>query len=389
MTRTLARLALLVVFSNVIAFSTASGGEGFLKDCDDNGCDSHSWGSFDGWHLGQCLSSQDQPCEIVPGMFGDGGLVIPRTFSNVGGTRAVFQNHIYKVAENNSALPQNRIGFNFNALGDVYSGLSGDQVEKDIYEYRLFAEKTLLNGLISLDFMLPFYTTSKYSYPSNLDLVVNGPGTESTFGDIAFGLKALLHRSEHAAYSAGLRIEAPTAEEITAPPGPALFYESIRDDVWNFTPYFATLWQPSDRVFTQSFVSYRMNTGTLKEVPSTRTFREPSYFMADVSIGYWLYRNAHSNYLTGLAPTFELHYTGAWDKEQPDGTVNNVIYGHTDRLNMTAGLTAMLGRRVSAGLAISAPLRDKPATVGSTDSPSTDRAYDWAAIANLTYHFGG
>ena len=205
-------------------------------------------------------------CPIVPSMIGDTGLIIPRIQNSpgAGGTRAVFQNHIYKVAENNSVLPQDRIGFNFNYLPRVFNGsFNGLQTNNDLFEYRFFGEKTLLDGCLSADVMVPFYTTSDYN-PGDLSIITNGPGTSTAFGDLAFGLKGLLHQTERAAMSAGLRVESPTNDEVVQP-GNSVFYESLSDDVWNFTPYVAVLATPSDRLFFQSFISYRLNTGAIEQ----------------------------------------------------------------------------------------------------------------------------
>ena len=65
--------------------------------------------------------------------------------------------------------------------------------------------------------MLPFYTTSAFEYEP-IDALTNGPQTEGTFGDLAFGFKALVHESCTSACSLGLRVEAPTGEDIVSPP---------------------------------------------------------------------------------------------------------------------------------------------------------------------------
>ncbi|MCO6042843.1 transporter [Aeoliella sp. ICT_H6.2] len=307
----------------------------------------------------------------------------------------MFQNHIYKVAENNSAVPQDRIGFNFNYLPDVVNGsFDGLRVNDDLYEYRLFAEKTLFDSRLSVDFMLPFYTTSDYR-PGDLSLVADGPGTDTAFGDIAFGFKYLLHRSEQSALSAGLRVEAPSNAEITQPDPTSVFYNTFEDDVWNFTPYVAFLAAPTERFFVQSFVSYRLNTGYL-EIPATDfAIREQQLFMADLSAGYWLYRNRCKRGLTGIVPTVELHYTGAFNDETTysSGTpttsyVTNVI-GKSDVLNLTAGVTTYFNDRMSISTGVAIPLRDNPTPYpATTSSIGTDRRYDWALMANLNYYFG-
>ena len=326
-------------------------------------------------------------CPIVPSMIGDGGLITPLLQFGLPDVTPAFQNHIYKVAENNSPLPQDRIGFNYNFLHNVYNGtLDGLRVNDDLSEYRLFAEKTLFCDRLSVDLMIPFYFTSRYD-PGD-DLLLVGPETDYAFGDIAFGMKYLLHRSESAALSAGLRVEAPTNDEITQTGQLNFFYATVNDDVWHFTPYAALLMTPSDRFFVQSFLSYRLNSGSL-ESEEFGPIRQQTYLMADASAGYWIYRNPGNRGLTGIVPTVELHYTGAFDEESPDNTVTNTIYGKTDVLNLTAGLTALINDRTSMAVGVSVPLLDNPTSLPFTTSTvGTDRRYDWALMVNMNYYFG-
>jgi hypothetical protein len=320
-------------------------------------------------------------------MIGDGGLVIPHITPYISGA-AVWQNHIYKVAENNSVLPQNRIGFNVNYMSNVYNGqLTGaTAAEDDIFEYRLFAEKTLFNGRLSVDFMVPFYQSSL------IDPTSAGPGTEASFGDLAFGGKYLVWDNERSALSAGLRVEAPTNEEFRLTADGALGDYALSDDVWNFTPYLAMLLTPGERVFVQSFVSYRMGSESLVESANnlTQTTRDQDYFMADLSAGYWLYRDSCGRGLTGLVPTVELHYTATFeDQNAAQQTFPNIYYSNTDVLNLTAGLTALFGDRMSLTAGVAVPLRDTPSSqqlIGTT--LSTDRRYDWALMVNMNYYFG-
>jgi hypothetical protein len=339
------------------------------------------------------------PCDcrrpIVPSMIGDGGLVIPHIHPYFYGA-AFWQNHIYKVAENNSVLPQNRIGFNFNYMSDVSNGAlaPATAVKDDIFEYRLFAEKTLFNGKLSVDFMVPFYQSSLINF-SSAELGGNPPGTEASFGDLAFGGKYLVWDNERSALSAGLRVEAPTNEEFRFTADIPFGDYALSDDVWNFTPYLAMLLTPSERVFVQSFVSYRMGSQSLVESFTTNNFRQTirdqDYFMADLSAGYWLYRDSCGRGLTGLVPTVELHYTATFEDQKATAsqTFPNIYYSNTDVLNLTAGLTALFGDRMSLTAGVAVPLRDtalsQPPLLAGL---STDRRYDWALMVNMNYYFG-
>jgi hypothetical protein len=194
------------------------------------------------------------------------------------------------------------------------------------------------------------------------------------------------------ATSAGLRIEAPTGREIEAPANALLFYSSFDDDVWSFTPYLAALWTPNERWFAQSFLSYRLNSTQLFEVENPTQIREQTYLMADLQLGYWLFRNPRGRYLTGLAPVAELHYMGAFDNESiagvnAAGSVTDLVYGNTDQLNLTLGMQSYFGRNCSAGLAVVAPLRESEGLNANGETP-TDRSFDWAVMLQFNYFFG-
>ena len=332
---------------------------------------------------------------IAPSMFGDGGLVIPRALVLQGGLQLVVQNHAYKISENNSVLPQDRVGFNFNAMQDVYNGISDRLVSDNIYEYRFFLEETFMDGRLSFELMVPFYSTSSYS-PDPLVSVNRGPAIENEFGDIAFGLKALVHETHSSACSIGLRVEVPTGAEVKADPAlnGAGYIASLDDDVWNFTPYLGYFAMPTERTYLQAFTGYRLTSTSVDEIENPLSIREQSYFTADLALGCWLYRNSDASFLTSVIPSIELHYTGAWDTESanrpglgPANTISNLIYGHSDRLSLTAGCSAVTKSSWEAGLGVAVPLRTNDANFSGFTVPS-DRAYDWSLLARITYHFG-
>lgn len=321
-------------------------------------------------------------------MIGDTGLLNSRMFAAPASTQAFFHNHIYKIAENNAVTPQDRLGFNFNYLSGAFSGASdGTPVMHDLFEYRFFAEKTFCDGDLSVDLMVPFYETSEYDQ-GDFSIALNGPQTRPAFGDLAFGLKYLLFQNHRAAFSAGLRVEAPTNDEIVETTGTNLWYTSFSDNVWHFTPYAAMMLTPSDRLFFQSFLSYRLNSGKLDREPGFTDIREQTFLMADLSMGYWLYRNPANRGLTALVPMVELHYTGAYDEEDPADTVNGILIGHTDVLNLTAGVTAFFNDRFSMTAGAAVPLRDKPTDNFGTITFGSDRRYDWSLLVNVNYYFG-
>ncbi len=328
-------------------------------------------------------------CTQGENMIGDGGLLQPRVI--VTGSRIFyFQNHISKVSQNNSAMPQDRIGLNFSSLQNVPIGrrFESGPVIDDLQEYRFFAEKTFLDGAASIDLIAPIYKTSE-SVIGNVSEFLVGPQAHGEFGDLAFGIKGLLHRSERLALSLGLRVEAPTSRE----PYVALFNARIDDEVWHFTPYLAAQWTPSERVFVNSFLSYRLNSTSMVNTSDAGTalVREATYLMADGSIGYWMIRRPRCRGLTGLASVLELHYTTTPESEPVNAlqgiSATGLALGHTDYLNLTAGLVARWNERVSVSGAFAFPLRANRIETNNSVLGATDRSYDWAFLLNLNYNF--
>lgn len=328
-------------------------------------------------------------CPLGENMIGDGGLLQPRVIVN-GARISYFQNHLSKVSENNSALPQDRIGFNFSSLQRVPIGVrfATGTIVDDVQEYRLFGEKTLLDGMVSVDFVVPVYNTSERVIGTN-DEFVASPQLQGEFGDLAFGIKGLLHRSSKLAVSAGMRVEAPTSEEIYV----NVANTRLEDAVWHFTPYLATQWTPSQRLFANSFLSYRLNSTSMVSTSTAGTFkvREPTYLMVDSSLGYWWLRRPERRGLTGLASVLELHYTTSPESEPSLAlqgiSATGLSLGHTDYLNLTAGLVSRWNERISVTGAVVAPLRSNRRESNNPVLGPTDRTFNWAFLLNLNYHF--
>ena len=289
----------------------------------------------------------------VPNMLGDGGLLQPNLLNNAAvGTWYNIQQHTTKICENNSVIPRDRIGFHFDALQDVQTGRAnippatpgGSNRSRNLQEDRFWGEKTFFNENISLDLIVPLY----YSTDPNIDTAQefeNPTPLAGQFGDLAFGLKALVWEDADKAYSAGVRIEAPTGpdfliDQIIGDPG-------LDMDAWYFTPWIGGQWTPGTNWFASGFLSYRLNSGPIGNgqgpTAVVANVRQPTYLFADLAIGRWIVQREGQGGITSLAPVVELHYTTT----PSSGTVlarTNFSYssgrllGKTDYLNITGGL---------------------------------------------------
>lgn len=344
-----------------------------------------------GCEQGPCCDSLVSRCigPLGENMIGDGGLLQPRVV--VTGSRIFyFQNHVSKVSENNSALPQDRVGVNFSTLQNVAIGrkFGSGAVIEDLQEYRFFAEKTFFDGAASFELIAPVYNSTQSEIDSNDEFLL-GPQVHGEFGDLAFGIKGLLHRREGRAISAGLRVEAPTRKD----PFVAIADSRLDDDVWHFTPYLSGQWTPTEKTFVNSFISYRMNSSSMVSRSDDDSFliREPTYLMLDGSVGHWLVRRPDCRGLTGLASILELHYATTPESEpvyaRQGISATGLALGHTDYLNLTAGLVSRWNEKVSLSSAFAFPLRSNRNEQNSPVVGGTDRTYDWAFLLNLNYNF--
>jgi hypothetical protein len=299
------------------------------------------------------------------------------------------------VSENNSAIPQDRVSFVYKYLNDVPvakdTGANTRDYDNDFSHYELGLEKTLFNGNVSAELLVPF----SYGPESRIPFAVGLQGSDVELQNIAFGLKALLLGNDSKAVTAGVRIEAPTKEDGNYPLGNL----TLPQEVWAVTPYLATLINLNDDLFFQAFASYRLQTDDFAassgDLIDGTLFREPNYFDLDAQLGYWLYRNTGGSGLTGLQAKTEIHYTGTFEVYDDSLVVAPAFpmtRGETDQLNLTTGLTAIVNDRTTITAGIVLPIREgsdySHAFVGGTRPHPSDRFFDWQANLQVNYYFG-
>jgi len=338
----------------------------------------------------------DSCCVEPPAPTMIGGSQLGSTFfTTLNEARFSPPNFISNVADNNSTIPQDRLFINYHFLNDVpvsrdLNANAPDEY-RDLSLYEIGLEKTFADGNISAEVIIPFSYQPDTTYNGAPDAGYPRVASEEIeLQNIAFGLKALLAETETAAYSVGVRLEAPTADPIRNVPG--TFDITIDNEAWAVTPYAAVLLTPTDNLFLQGFASYRMQT-TGNQLTSTAIIfanekvREPAYLNLDAQLGYWLYRNHGGSGITGLQSSLELHYTASDEPYQT--TLANAVFnapgGGVDMLNLTAGLTALLNDKttVTAGMVL-------PLTIPNTVTSSfpTDRFMDWSLMLQVNHYFG-
>jgi hypothetical protein len=303
---------------------------------------------------------------FVPNMIGD-SFGVPRVYSTpTPGTFLNFPTHITKAADNNNVRPYDRLSFTYNRYQDVpttFDPTGAVLTQNDISEYRIFGEKKVLDGLGSLNIVVPVYDTVSFQQTG----ASIATGTE--FGNLAFGGKLLLIDRATIAVSTGLQVEAPTSRDSGFP----TVGQVTDNQSWYLTPYLASLYTPNDNFFMQSFLSYRARTGSdpvsLGGTVVGNTYQQ-NLLLADVAAGYWMLRG-NGRGITGIAPVVEMHYSTTTEDDNPL-TISNFYYGRRDLLNATLGTHIEFNQRHVLSLGYVLPLRDKPLPGGM----STDRAFD-------------
>ncbi|MCI0739901.1 MAG: hypothetical protein L0Y72_12715, partial [Gemmataceae bacterium] len=211
-----------------------------------------------------------------------------------------------KVADNNSPIPQDRIGFRYNffhnalsvtGLGDTprFDPFIQGNVEPsrtrlyDVQMYTVDFEKTFLDGLCSLQLRVPFATTvssdlnlSFGSIDPSLPIITQDGspalnvtrtpgetlGHEATeFGNMQVIFKSLLWQEPRWAISGGLSLGIPTAQDTTVRVADyigslALNLSQIQrvrefhieNETWALSPFLAFVAVPNSRWFTQGFM---------------------------------------------------------------------------------------------------------------------------------------
>jgi hypothetical protein len=285
----------------------------------------------------------------------------------------------FKIADNQSPIPQDRVFFNFNYFNNVnyainrrfQTPLSGIQV----YRYVAGFEKTFLNGVASVGF---------FDSINNLSAVSNTPGlggTHTAMGDLnlftkwvlfqswddnrpfnalgGYGFPAQVGGRNGGLISGGLLMSLPTGPGGFAG---APFSKSIR------------------AVGLQPFLGYFYSRGNfyLQGFEAINIPLDPNDVTAlfnDIGIGYYVYRNPNMNTLiSAVAPTFEAHCNVPLNHSDFNN-VNNPIATSTV-VDLTTGCNIQLGRRTVLLLGCVTPV-------------TGPRPFSIEALALLNVYFGG
>jgi hypothetical protein len=286
-----------------------------------------------------------------------------------------------KVAEDDNALPQDRVFFLYNhfenalEMNSHLDVITPNERSFSVDRYTFGFEKTLLNRCWSIELRMPLSGETDFLTP---DLGISG----GNIGNLAVIIKRSLYESDTAAVAIGLGIDTPTGSDVQGyasavnTPSLAKFnYFTVHNDAVHLLPFAGFVRAPNDRFFYQGFAQIDIGTNgnridfqsvgfstdirgnrhsTLVDSGSFGVLNEQNLMYLDLSGGYWLYRNRCACRLTGLAALLEVHYTTTL---QDTDVLQRAVYptafqltfencyNRVDIVNLTVGLHAEFANR--------------------------------------------
>jgi len=231
------------------------------------------------------------------------------------------------VGENNRALPTDRIYFNYNQYRKpVHQTTLVDGTQPAGYadssalqKYMLGFERTLFDGRSSLEARLPFFESQNINIPATIASPhANVASDGSEVGNLTLIFKHIFRESCTTVYSLGLAMELPTGNDASLDVG-GTRYEFENEAVY-LSPFLAVMYAPNQCFFANSFLQVTTPTSgnTLGfvaldgtgDVGEFGSYNDQTLIHMNLSLGRWIHRNPHSEFITGLATLAELHYTG-------------------------------------------------------------------------------
>ncbi len=271
----------------------------------------------------------------------------------------------FKIAENQSPRPQDRVYFDFNFFSQVNQAvnlrLESPVDNLQAYRYMLGFEKTFFDRRASFGMRVPINTlTADSTISGNF---ARPGGTSTSMGDLSLFTKFVFCENPKTGslISAGLQVTPPTGPGSFAG---AKYLQSIHTTT--VQPFVGYIWA-RDRFYFHGF--------TAMQAPMNPA--DVTMLYNDFGTGYFLLRRAPNTdpgrIVRLVAPTFEIHintpmnHRNAFNANDPVATSNSV--------NFTYGLNIGLGQRSLL-------------TFGFVTPVTNPKPFDYEVIALFNLYFG-
>jgi hypothetical protein len=181
--------------------------------------------------------------------------------------------------------------------------------------------------------------------------------------------KTLLSQNDCWAWSAGMQVALPTADDITVrtPAGTQLVH--VENEAVHLMPFIGALYTPNDRFFAQGFLQVDINVNDhpvairdpfIGSLANAGEFDDTDFLYLDLAWGYWLYRNeCCCSTVSGIAPIFEVHYNASLEDSEAverHGLRVGAFTGDIDLVNLVFGLVVECGGNSTLSTAYATPV---------------------------------
>lgn len=239
-----------------------------------------------------------------------------------------------KVADNESAMPTDRVFFDYNYYDRVFGAVNLDQ---EIIGF----EKTFLGGDASFEMRVPFFQATG-----------GGALDQSDVGDLTMILKYAFYRDRQNALAAGLAVTVPTGPSL---PTVGTFTFNPVTGTFSMTPgtnVNDTIIQPWLGFLVSSGSWFAQGFSELM-VPTIRN--DVTAWFNDIQVGYWMMDGYNYGVVSNVAPVLELHLTSPLD-HQVISTSQDVQVPTI--LDLTVGALVEFNHRSVLQIGIATPLSD-------------------------------
>ena len=248
------------------------------------------------------------------------GTIVHSALSVAGGSARA------KISENNKALPNDRVYFNYNHFQNavhrnafIEGGAQITGQNANVDRFTLGVERTLFSGDVSLGLRLPLT-----NFPdADVNIVALGPAGRfrsdtGVAGNLSLVGKQLLVDAEDLVVSFGLGIELPTGADGSVLTETNLF--SVENESLFLQPFLAMTLDNGD-AFIHSFLQVDVDVGSSPLTVTDVAVGGPPVGVGDITqqtlihwdttAGLWLARSSDPTGITGLAAIAEFHLSSA------------------------------------------------------------------------------
>lgn len=319
----------------------------------------------------------------IPKMHGDSFMTGTMSFSN----SAIFTDgrvdlpvlgtgQRSKLSDDNSAIPTDRVFFIYhhfqNAIRtDTTDFLTTQETGRGFPIDRsvIGVEKTFFDDQWSIELRMPFLGSTFFDASPTSQ--VEGFGGQ--VGNLLMAVKRLIYETETGGIGVGLAFDLPTGSGAATQIGDDRF--TIHNEAFHLTPFIGLVAAPNDRWFYQGMLQLDLplngsqidytdtDPSTGSTIPNIGHVSGQTMLYADASVGYWLARNPRGRFVTGIAPTLEVHYTTTLNNPAlVQGTQGDTSFafgngrGIQNVVNFTYALHIALGERTNIRFGGVAPI---------------------------------